>query len=110
MRGRLPVRPTRPRAWDPDFFERRAILAIRNDQLPPLNDMLMTQVPGDAQTFYSVDSVSTEDGDPAEEATSEYLRLSLLTIFTPLPITAASWRTAVRCYGRFDADEAVDPG
>ena len=72
-------------AWDPDFFERRAILAIRNDQLPPLNE-----VPGDAQTFYSVDSVSTEDGDPVEEATSEYLRLSLLTILTPLPITAAS--------------------
>ena len=59
---------------DPDFFERRAILAIRNDQLPPLNNMLMAQVPGDAQSFYSVDTACTEDGDPAEEATTEYLR------------------------------------
>ncbi|OXV05170.1 hypothetical protein Egran_07062, partial [Elaphomyces granulatus] len=30
---------------DPDFFASRAILAIRNDQLPPLNSMLMDQLP-----------------------------------------------------------------
>ena len=59
---------------DPDFFARRAILAIRNDQLPPVNGMLMEHLPGDSQTFYSVDSASTEEGDPAEEATAEYLR------------------------------------
>jgi hypothetical protein len=59
---------------DPDFFARRAILAIRNDQLPPVNDLLMEHLPGNSQTSYSVDSASTEDGDPAEEATTEYLR------------------------------------
>jgi PIF1-like helicase len=59
---------------DPDFFARRAILAIRNDQLPPVNNMLMDHLPGPSQTSYSVDSASTEDGDPAEEATTEYLR------------------------------------
>jgi hypothetical protein len=30
---------------DPDFFAHRAILAIRNDQLPPVNDMLMHHLP-----------------------------------------------------------------
>jgi PIF1-like helicase len=57
---------------DPDFFSRRAILAIRNDQLPPVNDMLMEHLPGNSQTSYSVDSASTDS--PVEEATTEYGR------------------------------------
>jgi len=39
-----------------------------------VNNMLMEDLPGASQTSYSVDSASTEDGDPAEEATTEYLR------------------------------------
>jgi hypothetical protein len=51
--GMAPLSPAFPLAElrnarrDPDFFANRAILAMRNDQLPPLNDRLMDQLPGD---------------------------------------------------------------
>jgi PIF1-like helicase len=61
-------------ARDPDFFANRAILAIRNDQLPPVNDMLLEHLPAELRKYYAVDSAFTEAGDPAQEATSEFLR------------------------------------
>jgi hypothetical protein len=59
---------------DPDFFAHRAILAIRNDQLPPVNEMLMHHLPGEQRTYYSVDSAINDAGEIAQEATSEFLR------------------------------------
>ena len=45
--------------------------------------MLMDQVPGDPHTFYSVDSAFTEDGEPAEETTTEFMRTVVLPGIAP---------------------------
>jgi hypothetical protein len=58
----------------PGFFAKRAILAIRNDQLPPFNASLMDQLPGEVHTYYAVDRAHTEDGDSADEVPREYLQ------------------------------------
>jgi hypothetical protein len=59
---------------DPDFFAMRAILAIRNDQLPSLNEMLMDQLLGESHTYYAAEQAYKEDGNTAEEVTREFLQ------------------------------------
>ena len=59
---------------DPDFFASRAILAVRNDQLPPHNDMLMDELPGELKTYYADEEALTETGEPAPEVTREFLQ------------------------------------
>ena len=60
---------------DPDFFANRAILAIRNDQLDPINDKLMDQLPGDARTYYAANA-AFENGSttPTDDVTTEFLQ------------------------------------
>lgn len=44
-----------------EYFRDRAILAPKNSQVDQINDMVLDLLPGDAQTFYSADSVDNED-------------------------------------------------
>ncbi|SCZ91924.1 BZ3500_MvSof-1268-A1-R1_Chr5-3g08223 [Microbotryum saponariae] len=44
-----------------EYFRDRAILAPKNSQVDHINDMVLDLLPGDAQTFYSADSVENED-------------------------------------------------
>ncbi|SGZ23012.1 BQ5605_C022g09575 [Microbotryum silenes-dioicae] len=44
------------------YFRDRAILAPKNADVDELNNMIIELLPGDAQTFYSADSVDEEDG------------------------------------------------
>ncbi|SCZ96668.1 BZ3500_MvSof-1268-A1-R1_Chr4-4g07534 [Microbotryum saponariae] len=44
-----------------EYFRDRAILAPKNSQVGQINDMVLDLLPGDAQTFYSADSVENED-------------------------------------------------
>ncbi|SGY17265.1 BQ5605_C015g07728 [Microbotryum silenes-dioicae] len=44
------------------YFRDRVILAPKNADVDELNNMIIKLLPGDAQTFYSADSVDKEDG------------------------------------------------
>jgi ATP-dependent DNA helicase PIF1 len=59
---------------DDDFFAHRAILAIRNDQLPSINASLMEKMPDRLHTYYAVDKARTEDGESVDEVPREYLQ------------------------------------
>jgi PIF1-like helicase/Helicase len=79
---------------DSSFFADRAILALRNDQLPPHNNKLMEQLPGEMETFYAVDKASIEDNQAANEVSREYLQTiqmpglppSILTLKVGAPV------------------------
>jgi hypothetical protein len=58
-----------------DFFASRAILAVHNTDLSPYNTKLLEQLPGELQTFYSVDLANTDDiQEGREEFTLEFLQ------------------------------------
>jgi PIF1-like helicase len=68
---------------DPYFFANRAILAMRNDQLPAINDKLMDRLPGEQRTYYADDEAFTEDGKVAEDVTREFLQTVQLPGLAP---------------------------
>jgi hypothetical protein len=65
VRHRLPTRRSRQH-----FFANRAILAIRNDQLDPINEL-----PGDSKTYYAANA-AFENGSttPTDDVTTEFLQ------------------------------------
>jgi hypothetical protein len=57
-----------------DFFSQRAILTVRNANTSDFNERVLSQMPGDVQTYHSVDEANTDDvASGHEEFPCEYL-------------------------------------
>ncbi|SGY19930.1 BQ5605_C017g08390 [Microbotryum silenes-dioicae] len=56
----LPATTTNSSGRKVEYFRERAKLAPKNSQVDHINDMVLDLLPGDAQTFYSADSVETK--------------------------------------------------
>ena len=63
--------PNRP----DDFFSQRAILTVRNANTSDFNEQILAQMPGDVQTYHSVNEANTDDvASGHEEFPREYLQ------------------------------------
>jgi hypothetical protein len=67
-----------------DFFSRRAILTVCNANTSDFNERVLSQMPGNVQTYYSVDEANTDDvASGHEEFPREYLQSISLSGLPP---------------------------
>jgi len=65
------VNPTN--SADLDAMRERMILTTLNKDVLDLNELAIDQFPGEARTYYSIDTVTDEDMELAEVYTTEFL-------------------------------------
>lgn len=67
-----------------DFFSKRAILTTRNKEAYEFNELLINQMPGDAEDYYAVNTAHTDDvGAGHEEFPREFLHSLQLSGLPP---------------------------